>query len=127
MTQSRHSSREVRAAAKALRRAETPAEQRLWRVLRGRAVNGLKFRRQHPLHGCVLDFFCAEAGLCVELDGSVHDDPLQRERDDARTAHLAARGIRVIRFRNEAVLDDLPTVLQRIARAATQNNARAPG
>ena len=126
MRQSRHSSREVRAAAKALRGAETPAEQRLWRVLRGRAVNGLKFRRQHPLHGFVLDFFCAEVGLCVELDGSVHDDPLQRERDEARTAHLAAHGIGVIRFRNEEVLDDLPTVLRRIARAATGNHAPTP-
>jgi very-short-patch-repair endonuclease len=126
MRQSRHSSREVRSAAKALRQAETPAEQRLWRVLRGRAVNGLKFRRQHPLHGCVLDFFCAEVGLCVELDGSVHDDPHQRERDGARTAHLAAHGIRVIRFRNEEVLHDLPTVLQRIARAAAQTGQTAP-
>jgi very-short-patch-repair endonuclease len=127
MRQSRHSSREVRAAARALRKAETPAEEKLWRVLRGRAVNGLKFRRQHPLHGCVLDFFCAEVGLCVELDGSVHDDPLQRERDDARTAHLAAHCIRVIRFRNEEVLHDLPTVLRRIARAATGNLAPTPG
>jgi very-short-patch-repair endonuclease len=126
MRQSRHSSREVRDAAKALRRAETPAEEKLWRVLRGRAVNGLKFRRQHPLHGCVLDFFCAEVGLCVELDGSVHDNPLQRERDDARTAHLEARGIRVIRFRNEEVLDDLPAVLQHIAKAATGNHAPTP-
>jgi very-short-patch-repair endonuclease len=127
MRQSRHSSTEVRAAARALRRVETPAEQRLWRVLRNRAVNGLKFRRQHPLHGCVLDFFCAEVGLCIELDGTVHDDPLQRERDEARTAHLAAHGISVIRFRNDEVLDDLPTVLRRIARAAAQHGGTAPG
>ncbi len=126
MRQSRHSSSEVRAAARALRRAETPAEEKLWRVLRRRAVNGLKFRRQHPLHGCVLDFFCAEVGLCVELDGGVHDDPDQHERDDARTAHLEARGILVIRFRNEDVLHDLPTVLQRIARAAAQHGRTAP-
>ncbi|MBW3655737.1 MAG: endonuclease domain-containing protein [Gemmatimonadetes bacterium] len=126
MKQSRHSSREVRAAAKALRQAETPAEQRLWRVLRGRAVNGLRFRRQHPLHGLVLDFFCADVGLCVELDGSVHDDAHQRERDHARTAHLGARGIRVIRFRNEEVLHDLPHVLRRIARAAAQTDRNTP-
>ena len=120
MKQSRHSSREVRAAARALRRAETPAEQMLWRGLRGRSVNGLKFRRQHPLHGVVLDFYCPEVGLCVELDGAVHDSEAARERDEARSAYLQARGVRVIRFRNDEVLHDLPSVLRQIARAAAQ-------
>jgi very-short-patch-repair endonuclease len=99
----------------------------LWRVLRNRAVNGLKFRRQHPLHGFVLDFYCPEVGLCVELDGGVHDEPDVREHDAARGAHLEARGIRVLRFRNDEVLQDLPTVLQRIARAAARPHAPAPG
>ena len=103
-------------AARELRRNETPAERALWRVLRDRGVNGLRFRRQHPLGGFVLDFYCAEVSLCVEVDGGVHD--AQQERDAHRTASLALRGIRVIRFRNEEVLTDLPFVLRRIAKAA---------
>ena len=79
--QRRNTSPAVRARAKMLRTEETPAERMLWRVLRDRAVNGLKFRRQHPLDGFVLDFFCAETKLCVELDGGIHDD------HDSASAH----------------------------------------
>ena len=113
----RKTSRAVRTRAKELRKEQTPAERMLWRVLRDRAVNGLKFRRQHPLDGFVLDFFCPEVKLCVELDGGIHDS--QVERDAERTAQLAARGLRVIRFRNEEVEDDMTSVLHRIAKAAS--------
>jgi very-short-patch-repair endonuclease len=116
--ETRKTSRVVRTRAKELRQEQTPAERRLWRVLRDRAVNGLKFRRQHPLDGFVLDFFCPEARLCVELDAAVHD--AQQDRDEARTAQLEARGLRVIRFRNDEAEDDLPSVLHRIAKAATR-------
>ncbi|HEX8393415.1 MAG TPA: endonuclease domain-containing protein [Longimicrobium sp.] len=119
MRQRRDSSPEVRAQAKHLRNSATPAEQRLWRLLRGRAVNGLKFRRQHPLHGFVLDFYCADARLCVELDGGVHEG--QRERDEQRTEVLRTHGIRVIRFPNEQVFHDLPGVLNQITRAVTDD------
>ena len=112
----RKTSRTVRTRAKELRKEQTPAERMLWRVLRDHSVNGLKFRRQHPLDGFVLDFFCPEVRLCVELDGGIHDS--QQERDAERTAQLEARGLRVIRFRNEEVEDDMPSVLRRIAKAA---------
>jgi very-short-patch-repair endonuclease len=112
----RKTSRAVRTRAKELRKEQTEAERMLWRVLRARSVNGLKFRRQHPLDGFVLDFFCPEVRLCVELDGGIHD--AQQERDAERTAQLEARGLRVIRFRNEEVEDDMPSVLRRIAKAA---------
>ena len=121
----RKTSRTIRTRAKALRSDQTPAERMLWRVLRDRAVNGLKFRRQHPLDGFVLDFFCPEAKLCVELDGGVHDD--QQERDAERTAQLQARGLRVIRFRNEEVIEDIPSVLRRIAKAAVAASTAQPG
>ncbi|HEX6042535.1 endonuclease domain-containing protein [Longimicrobium sp.] len=120
----RKTSRTVRARARELRQEETYAERLLWRVLRNRAVNGLKFRRQHPLDGFVIDFFCAEARLCVELDGGIHDP--QQERDAARTAQLEARGLRVIRFRNEEVENEMDSVLRRIAKAATRADAPAP-
>ncbi|HEX6368352.1 MAG TPA: endonuclease domain-containing protein [Longimicrobium sp.] len=117
---SRNTSHEVRLAARQMRKNPTPAEKALWRVLRDRAVNGLRFRRQHTLDGLVLDFYCAEVRLCVELDGDIHDTDAQRERDDARTAHLQARDIRVLRFRNEEVLSDMRSVLTRIAKAAAE-------
>jgi len=97
--------------ARALRRRATSAEQRLWQLLRGRRLGGFKFRRQHPCGAFVLDFFCAEARLVVELDGGVHDD--QVERDAARTLALAALGFRVLRLPN-AALDSPEQTCQKI-------------
>ena len=114
----RRTSKAVRQAAKRLRRDAMPAERALWRVLRQRAVNGLRFRRQHPVDGLVLDFYCAECKLCVEVDGEVHE--AQEERDAARTEKLALRGIRVLRFPNETVLTDMSAVLRAIVEASTQ-------
>ena len=107
---------EVRKAARELRRAGTPAEERLWRAIRGGSVGGLKFRRQHALGNFVLDFYCPSRKLVVEVDGEVHDR--QIERDEARTAALAAHGCTVVRFRNDEVLNQLPSVLNRIRTAA---------
>jgi very-short-patch-repair endonuclease len=121
--ETRGTSATVRARAKELRKEETLTERMLWRVLRSRAVNGLKFRRQHPLDGMILDFFCPEVGLCVELDGGIHDTEDQQARDAARTAYLQARGIRVLRFRNDEVVTDIDSVLTRIARVASQPKA----
>ncbi|HLL83788.1 MAG TPA: DUF559 domain-containing protein [Longimicrobium sp.] len=101
---------ELEARARELRRAQTPAEKRLWNYLRG--WNLPKFRRQHAVERFVLDFYCASAKLCVEVDGGIHDE--QQERDAARTEFLNARGIHIIRFRNEEVMDDPRAVLRRI-------------
>ena len=101
-----------------LRRAATPAEVALWGALRRRQLGGLRFRRQHGVGPYVLDFFCAGARLAVELDGAVHDAPMARVYDAERTAHLAALGIRVVRFPNAAVRHDLDGVLAAIAEAA---------
>ncbi len=106
----RGTSRELEARARELRRAQTPAEERLWNYLRG--WNLPKFRRQHAVERFILDFYCASAKLCVEVDGGIHDG--QQERDAARTEFLNARGIHVIRFRNEEVMDDPRSVLRRI-------------
>ncbi|HEV2146051.1 MAG TPA: endonuclease domain-containing protein [Longimicrobiaceae bacterium] len=118
----RSSSTEVQQAARRLRRKETPAETILWRALRRNQLDGLHFRRQHALGRFVLDFYCASLRLAVELDGEVHDDVDQAARDHARSAALAAISIRVIRFRNEEVLGDLGSVLDRIRRAARPAN-----
>lgn len=65
----------------------------------------LKFKRQHPIAGVIVDFYCAELRLVLEIDGESHDDPDRSDYDTARTAHLEARGLRVLRARNEDVSD----------------------
>jgi very-short-patch-repair endonuclease len=99
-------------AAKVHRREPTTAEAALWAALRKQQLSGLPFRRQHPVGRFILDFYCPREKLCVELDGSSHDG--KEIMDQARTDALATLNIRVIRFRNEEVLSNLPSVLQRI-------------
>jgi adenine-specific DNA-methyltransferase len=92
--------------ARELRREATPAEIRAWEILRGRRCLDLKFRRQFPYGGFILDFFCRELWLDLEVDGSVHDEPANRVHDEARDEYLRASGLRVIRIRNEEVSRD---------------------
>jgi 5-methyltetrahydrofolate--homocysteine methyltransferase len=101
-------------SARQLRQEETEAEKVLWNALLGKRLNGLKFRRQHPYENTILDFFCVERQLVVELDGSVHDLPDQSATDEERTKFLNDHGLRVIRFRNEDILKNLPDVYKRL-------------
>src|SRR5438105_3985108 len=116
-SRTRGSTPEGEAAARAMRRAPTPAERILWQALRNRQLAGLKFRRQFPLGPFVLDFCCPEHRLGVELDGGVHAE--QQEYDQDRTAHLNQFGYQILRFPNEEVLSNLGAVLHRIRRATT--------
>jgi very-short-patch-repair endonuclease len=100
--------------AKALRQSGTEAEQALWYRLRAGRLCGLKFRRQHPLPPYVADFYCDASRLVIELDGSQHSD----EMDHDRTRFLEARGIKVVRFWDNDVLQRLDAVLEAILRAA---------
>jgi len=100
-------------AAHELRQPQTPAEQKLWLRLRNRQLDGLKFRRQHPIDCFIIDFYCAEAKLCVEIDGDSHAD--QIAYDQARTGYLNERGYAVIRFTNREVFNQFEAVLQKIA------------
>jgi very-short-patch-repair endonuclease/pimeloyl-ACP methyl ester carboxylesterase len=86
--------------ARRLRRNQTWAEKLMWHWLRDRRFSGYKFRRQHPLGNYVLDFFCEEAKLNVELDGSQHGFPDQRKHDEAREKFLRLHGIKTLRFWN---------------------------
>jgi very-short-patch-repair endonuclease len=100
--------------ARELRQKMTPAERTLWEQVRNRKFNGYKFRRQQVIEGFIVDFYCEEAKLCVEVDGDVHDEPEQKEKDEHRTAVFACRGIRVLRVRNEDVLTNKKDILKRI-------------
>jgi very-short-patch-repair endonuclease len=98
--------------AKELRHNETPAEKKLWQCLRNRQLKGLKFRRQHPIDKYVLDFYCHECKLAIELDGGIHDQKMNKLYDEARTTDLNEEGIKVIRFRNGEVMNDIEGVIK---------------
>jgi very-short-patch-repair endonuclease len=100
--------------AKNLRKVETEAEKLLWQAIRNRKCGGLKFRRQHPFKNVVLDFYCHEIGLAIEVDGGIHDNPEVKERDINRTSELENVGVKVIRFRNEEVFNNMDSVLKSI-------------
>ena len=103
--------------AQYLRRIATPAERKLWSRLKNRHAAGIKFRRQHPIDEYVLDFFCVEANLAMELDGSGHRRHFTETADLDRKITLHEKGIRVIRFTNRAVLQDIDGVVNEIINA----------
>ncbi len=102
----------TKANVRDLRREMTDAERLLWRHLRRRQVEGLKFRRQHPLGRFIVDFVCIEAALVIEVDGGQHGE--RQAQDAARTAWLNRQGYRVLRFWNNEVLNDIDAVRQAI-------------
>jgi very-short-patch-repair endonuclease len=120
MSMKRYSHPLVRTRAKQLRHELTPAEVLLWEALRNRRLNGLKFKRQHPLGPYIADFFCTEYCLVVELDGGIHDETA--EDDAIRTSQLIDHGYGVLRFQNEQVENHLPQFLEAILAACS--NAR---
>lgn len=99
--------------ARALRGAETSTERFLWKLLRGRRLEGFKFRRQVPVGPYVVDFLCLRHRLVVEADEPFHD----LVRDAERDAWLARQGFRVLRFTNGEITSDDPRVLNRILEA----------
>jgi very-short-patch-repair endonuclease len=107
--------------ARELRRNTTKAEERLWRQLRSRNIEGLKFRRQHPVGSFIVDFYCPQSKLIIEVDGGSHAD--QQEYDQQRTEWLQARGYRVIRFTNDDVKEALDGVIERILEECLVNRS----
>ncbi len=100
--------------ARVLRADATPAERDLWQIVRGGRL-GTRFRRQQPIGPFIVDFYCAEARLVVELDGKGHADQLGY--DERRTSWLAAKGLTVLRFANADVIDRPQEVYVRIMTA----------
>jgi very-short-patch-repair endonuclease len=100
--------------ARKLRKEQTDAEALLWHLLRGRRFCGFKFRRQYPIGGYILDFYCHEAGLAIEIDGGGHNAAEKRRYDDERTKAIEGMGIRLIRFCNHELLNSLEAVLEEI-------------
>jgi very-short-patch-repair endonuclease len=110
----------VRRRAKELRWPLTPAEAALWAHLSNKQLHQLKFRRQHPLHHFILDFYCHAHRLVVEIDGGVHRT--QKAYDAVRTDWLEQHGFKVLRFDNQTVLEGIEEVLRQIAQACGIND-----
>jgi 5-methyltetrahydrofolate--homocysteine methyltransferase len=97
-----------------MRNEPTFAEKMLWYSLRGSQLDGRKFRRQHGIGPYIVDFYCAEEKLIVELDGDVHDEPMVHAHDVERQEWLEQHGHTVLRFTNEQVLSSSNVVLDQI-------------
>ena len=111
--------------AREMRHPQTPAEATLWRALRDRK-SGYKFRRQHPIDRFVVDFYCARAKLCIEIDGDSHLEQAQEEYDAARTAYLEEPGYKVIRFTNNDVRYQIHAVVDEIINRIEDKPAPSP-
>lgn len=118
---------EVQLRAKELRQEQTSIEDLLWKKLRNRQLHGFKFRRQAPLGPFIADFYCAVCRLVIEIDGGIH--LAQTGQDQQRTQQFEAYGYRVIRFRNEAIEQNMPVVIEGILRACLEgeNSETAEG
>ena len=98
-----------------MRYEPTPAEKALWDRLRDRQVSGCKFRRQQAIDRFVVDFYCAERKLILEVDGPIHQT--QQAQDVERQGYLETLGLRVIRFTNDEILNDMNGVIERLSKA----------
>ena len=97
--------------AQFLRRNETNVEKLLWEKLRNNQLGGLKFRRQHPVNIYIADFYCHKFKLIIELDGDYHNQEEQKQKDEVRTEVLRLNDLKIIRFKNEEVEQDINQVL----------------
>lgn len=100
--------------AKRMRKEPTAAEKFLWQILRRKAVQGYKFRRQHPIDRYIADFYCHKAKLVIEADGEVHDLEEVKRKDENRDAVMKKYGLTVLRFKNEDVLFNAHIVVEEI-------------
>lgn len=92
--------------AKELRQESTKAEQHAWRLLRNRRMLGLKFRREVPIEDYIVDFYCDELSLVIELDGDVHEKQSKRARDEKRDKRLEELGYMVVRLTNAQIISN---------------------
>jgi type I restriction enzyme R subunit len=113
--------------ARELRETQTSAEALLWELIRNRRLLGFKFRRQHQFGDYVADFYCHEAQLVIECDGSVHYSNEQWHHDQIRDAHMIAQGLRVLRVTNEQILSETEKVLDEIAGFLPSPTGRGAG
>ena len=112
--------RPLRAIARRLRKRPTGSEARLWQALRNRQLDGLKFLRQHPIGVSIVDFYCHEKRLVVEVDGGMHKALDVHERDRMRQELIEQHGLQVLRCSDADVEQNLKAVLDRIRTATVE-------
>ena len=110
-----------------MRKEQTPAENALWELLRNRQLADLKFRRQHQIGDYIVDFFCAEHGLVVELDGTPHETAKRLKHDAKRDSYLKSLGHIVLRFENKQVFEDTENLLNTIIQSLPSASGRGGG
>ena len=97
-----------------LRNNPTPTETQLWEKLAKRQLGGFKFRRQHSINHYIVDFYCPQLKLIIEVDGEIHDQPKNKEHDHLRDLELTELGFHVLRFRNQEVQSNIENVIEKI-------------
>ena len=114
----------LRLVAQEMRHEPTPAERALWQQVRNRQVANARFRRQHSIDRFIVDFYCVEASLAIEVDGPIHQ--YSAEADQIRQEYLESLGLRVLRFTNEQVLTAMPSVIAAIRAALNPPDLPSP-
>ena len=109
-----HNKTYLKERRKSLRKELTVAEAFLWKQLKNSQFEGRKFRRQQSIGPFIVDFYCPEEKLVIELDDEVHNDIISAEYDDNRTEYMKANGIRVIRFENKELFENFDSVMEAI-------------
>jgi very-short-patch-repair endonuclease len=97
--------------ARILRKNMTVPELELWNRLKGKKINGIRFRPQHPINIFIADFYCHKVKLVIEIDGEEHDKIINRNYDIERSNLMSSFGITTIRFKNDEVLNEIEKVL----------------
>ncbi len=105
-----------------LRKDQTDAENKLWKILRDRQIDGIKFRRQFPVGKYIVDFYSPEYKLVIEADGGQHYEDDGKLRDDLRTKELSKRGIQILRFSNLDILNNIEGVYDVIQKAINEKS-----
>jgi len=116
-----HNKKSLKQIRKSLRNFSTSAEAVLWTKLNKKQIEGLKFRRQHSIGNCVVDFYCPRLNLAIELDGEVHASYQDIIRDDKRDNYLNNLGIEVLRFENKVVFENPEEIISQIIKFKVKN------
>ena len=105
---------------KELRNNGTPAEGRMWLMLKNKQISGKKFRRQFSVGKFILDFYCAELKLAIELDGAPHFTSVGTHYDEERDKYLSSQGIKILRYENKMVFEDSEGIVDDIKNTIEQ-------
>ncbi|RCX18262.1 very-short-patch-repair endonuclease [Anaerobacterium chartisolvens] len=114
----------VKQLAKEMRRHPTSGEQELWDKIRNKQLGGYRFLRQYAISRYIADFYCSKAKTAVEVDGSIHEQDERKEYDSIREEVIKAHGIRIIRFTNEEIIEDINNVLKRLLEFLESESSR---